>query len=283
MTNVVGWYRSERGIIHGDMKGKTNLIALWHTILSSVEYRSGKSAYYDGTKIKLNPGQMVTSQSELTDLSGLSRQAYRGAIKYLEHTGRITRKSTNKATIITVLKWDKYQNVNDDSSCAATKSATNEQPTSNQQATNTQPTPPGSLRELLNDSAPNKEQETINNKQSMSMSTRVDPNVEIIVNLYNEICTPALPRCTTISKKRKSQISARLRDNPDPEYWRGVFKALAASEFHTGNNQREWKATIDFIKQPDKHLPFGAEAVKETDRWANIDFTHKQPMDFIDE
>lgn len=89
---------------------------------------------FNGSDCVLQPGQFITGRdSALRDMNprklkhGLTAQRYRTALSYLKSTNRITTKTTNKFTIITILNWSTYQK--------STNKLTNKQPTSNQQAT----------------------------------------------------------------------------------------------------------------------------------------------------
>lgn len=83
----------------------------------------------------LLPGQVVIGRKELAQKTGLSEQQTRTALKHLKTTGEITIKATNKYSVVTIEKWDAYQN--DDATL--TSKLTSNQPSSNQQITNNRP------------------------------------------------------------------------------------------------------------------------------------------------
>jgi len=60
-------------------------------------------------KVTIKRGQFITSYNHLSDDTGLSVQEVRTAIKNLVETNEILVESTNKFTIITVIKYEKYQ------------------------------------------------------------------------------------------------------------------------------------------------------------------------------
>lgn len=84
--------------------------------------------------ITINAGQLVTSQKSLGDALGFSIQQIKTALSKLQTTGEITYKSTNKYTVITVVKWEDYQVLEFE----ATDSSTFEQLLNNQPITNEQ-------------------------------------------------------------------------------------------------------------------------------------------------
>lgn len=71
------------------------------------------------------------AKTALSQLSTLTPQKLRTAIKYLKSTGRITVKTNNKFSIITILKWEDYQCSNSQTN----KRLTNEQQTNNKPLT----------------------------------------------------------------------------------------------------------------------------------------------------
>jgi hypothetical protein len=60
--------------------------------------------------IKVNRGQLITSYKSLSNQTGLSLTSCRTSLMNLKLTGEITSQSTNRFTIITICKYDDYQN-----------------------------------------------------------------------------------------------------------------------------------------------------------------------------
>lgn len=86
----------------------------------------------------IQKGQVVTSNKHLSEELGFSIQQVRTALNKLKSTGEITSEATNKYTVITVVNWEKYQVLEIEVTNETTSTATNEQQTSNIQATNEQ-------------------------------------------------------------------------------------------------------------------------------------------------
>lgn len=55
-----------------------------------------------------------------------------------------------------------------------------------------------------------------------------------------------------LSKKRRAAIGARLRECGGIEGWRAMLEKLAASPFLLGDNDRGWKADLDFVSTESK-------------------------------
>ena len=87
--------------------------------------------------IDVKKGSFISSIQHLSDESGLSVQEVRTALKKLESTGEISKESTNKNTIITVCKYDDYQQYDKEQQQTNNKRTTNNQQTINKQSTTT--------------------------------------------------------------------------------------------------------------------------------------------------
>ena len=87
-----GWYRD------------TNTLAVWLHLLLSANF---KRSEYMG--VDVDAGQVVTTLEGLSEETGLSVKQVRRAIEKLEKTGEIVKKRQSHFTLITILKWAKYQ------------------------------------------------------------------------------------------------------------------------------------------------------------------------------
>jgi hypothetical protein len=79
-------------------------------------------------------GQFISGRKTLSNETGLSEQKVRTCIDKLISSGELTIKPTNKNSLFTLIKWEKYQ-LSDEKEKQATSKATNKQPTDNQQIT----------------------------------------------------------------------------------------------------------------------------------------------------
>lgn len=67
-----------------------------------------------------------------------------------------------------------------------------------------------------------------------------------IKELYNSICT-AYPKCTAMSEARKKAIAARIHSGYTVEDFQRVFEKAQASSFLKGSNNRNWRASFDWL------------------------------------
>jgi len=77
--------------------------------------------------------------------------------------------------------------------------------------------------------------------------TAVKPKPGEVIDLWNEICAPKdFARCRPTAR-RATGIRARLDILPTLKHWREFFDQVAASPFLSGQNDRGWKANIDWV------------------------------------
>ena len=81
--------------------------------------------------IELHPGQAVIGRKALAEALGLTEQQVRTALEHLKSTNEITIKSTNKFSVVTVVRWAFYQSDSDEVTNKLTNNSTNDQPTTN--------------------------------------------------------------------------------------------------------------------------------------------------------
>ena len=109
IMNTDGWIKIHRSILEWQWYGDTNVTRLFIHLLLSANYTDR-----EWQNMTISAGQLVTSISSLADQTNLSIKQIRGAIKKLVNGGEIVTKGTNKYTIITICKYDSYQNFSDD-------------------------------------------------------------------------------------------------------------------------------------------------------------------------
>lgn len=83
----------------------------------------------------LQRGDVLIGTEQMAANTGLSRQTVRTALTYLKSTSRITIKSTNRFSIISIINYDTYQGEDKDAN-QQNNQQINQQPTSSQPAAN---------------------------------------------------------------------------------------------------------------------------------------------------
>lgn len=74
-----------------------------------------------------------------------------------------------------------------------------------------------------------------------------------LISLWNSSCGK-LPKIERLTKNRKTQWEARWKEESSESYWESIIIRLALSNFCTGQNDRGWKASVDFLLKPDTHV-----------------------------
>ncbi len=105
MSNKLnGFVKIHRQMVEWGWYDDPNTKALFLHLLLTATY---KDAEYRGYKLK--PGDVVVGFNALSKQLGMSVKQVRTAMAHLEQTGEITRKATNKFSIVTIANWASYQ------------------------------------------------------------------------------------------------------------------------------------------------------------------------------
>lgn len=129
MAELRGWIKLNRSILEWGWYEDPSTRAVFIHLLLTATFRESE---YKGHK--LHPGDVVVGLKSLAKATHLTIQNVRTALAHLESTGEITRKVTNKFSIVTIENWEKYQGEDD----VLTSKLTNNQQTTNKQLTNNQ-------------------------------------------------------------------------------------------------------------------------------------------------
>jgi hypothetical protein len=127
--------------------------------------------------------------------------------------------------VITICNYDKYQNGNDEPAQEVAQEVAQKRRRSGANKNN--------LKNLKKD-----------NKKEYSHFT------DIAFSEYNVLADKiGLPQALKLTTDRRKKLSARL-DEFGLDGWRQALSNLEASDFCRGQNDRRWKASLDFLLQP---------------------------------
>lgn len=188
-----------------------------------------KDKNWKGNLIKR--GSFITSINHLAQETNLTVQQTRTALKKLQSTGELTCTATNKHSLITIVNYDIYQQLEEEDNKPDNNQITNEQQTNNKQITTTE------QGNNINN---------INNKNIGDFENHLEKAVQLYNDLANEF---DLPKVMKFSKTRKSKLKARLKDCGGIDGWITALEKIRQSNFLTGDNKQGWKADFDFILQ----------------------------------
>ena len=117
-----GWISIHRQFKEWEWYGDSKIVHLFLHCLMSANH---KPKQWRGRQIEA--GQFITSQSHLSQDTGLSVRQVRTILDKLKLTGELTVQITNKFSIISITNWDKFQGVDrQDVSQVTTKRQSND-------------------------------------------------------------------------------------------------------------------------------------------------------------
>jgi hypothetical protein len=81
--------------------------------------------------------------------------------------------------------------------------------------------------------------------QRVALSTSPEAIREDFFSHWNS--TAKLPRIRSMTEKRTQRLNSRLKEPDFADNWRRIIDRIAASAFCTGQNERGWRADIDWL------------------------------------
>ena len=130
MSAINGYIKLHRKFIEWEWYSDEVVRSVFLHLLLTATY---KPIRFQGTE--LAPGDVVIGREKMAKELGFSQQQIRTALKKLENTGEIFKKSTNRFSVATLVNWGVYQGLDEDEQPTINQQSTNNQPTINQQST----------------------------------------------------------------------------------------------------------------------------------------------------
>jgi len=121
-----GWITIHRKIQTWGWYKKSDMVHLFIHLLLNANRIPGE---WQG--IKIGRGQLITGRKQLSLDTGITERSIRTCLNRLKTTSELTIKTTNKYSLITILKYDDYQQ----NKTKTTSKTTSKTPTSDQQVT----------------------------------------------------------------------------------------------------------------------------------------------------
>lgn len=123
---MTGWIKIHRKFLDWEWFNKSEAVHLFMYLVLKANHKDGQ---WQGIDIK--KGQFVTSFGKISSDTGISLQTIRTLLKKFEKSNEINIQTTNKFTIVTLCKYECYQQENEPTNTQLT----NEQQTTNKQLT----------------------------------------------------------------------------------------------------------------------------------------------------
>ena len=125
-----GWIKIYRSLLYWEWADVPEMVALWVRLIIRATH---EDTQWHG--VTISRGQLVTTTAKLAAESGLSPQQVRTCLDRLKASNQINTQTTNKYTIITICKYEAYQETETTEQQTNGKQTTRKQQTNNTQAT----------------------------------------------------------------------------------------------------------------------------------------------------
>jgi len=103
-----GYVKIHRQLLESSFHNKPNYFCLWITLLLMANHAETKFLW-NGKEQTLKPGQILTGRLALSEQTGIPETTIDRLIGVMVRVGQIGQQKTTKYRIITVLKWNDYQ------------------------------------------------------------------------------------------------------------------------------------------------------------------------------
>lgn len=215
-----GYIKLYRKIIESPVFQNERLLKAFIWCLAKATHREREEIV--GIKcVKLQKGQFVFGRKKAAQELGFPESTTWRYMKALQSFGILDIKSNSKFSVVTVVNWEKYQ-------CLEV-----EYEQQNGHEVNKRWTRGG------------QEVDTNKNVKNVKKYTYTPDEMQEVVDAYNCLC-PSLPRCTTLSDKRKKTINARFKAGWHMDDFEEIFRAAEKSDFLSGRKGK-WKAGFDWL------------------------------------
>ena len=189
-----------------------NMVKLWIYLLTHANY---KDTSFQGHELK--SGDVIVGRKILAERLKMSERSVRTCLEKLKKTKEVTIKTTNKYSIITIVKWAEYQCLDDDTDQQAVTPTTNKRPTNDQQTTTYK-----KYKKLRNKES-NKYIVLENRSEEFKKAFLefADMRSRIKKPLTESMAEKTIKKLEKLSTDEKEQI--QILDQSTYNYWQGVF------------------------------------------------------------
>lgn len=105
-----GWIKLHRKVLDNPVINKdADYLAVWIYLLLNATHKE-VSAIFKGKKILLIPGQLITGRKSISEDLSISESKIYRILNDFKSEQQIEQQTSNKNSLITILKWNEYQN-----------------------------------------------------------------------------------------------------------------------------------------------------------------------------
>ena len=250
------WFKLYRGILDNTAwaQGSNIQRVLMITLLAKAWWKPGKYIWA-GRVVHMQPGQLITTITELTELCNASRRSLRTALDCLKAVEFLTIQSTRRGILVSIVNWGKYQ------LDAGANDQPNDQPTTIDRPTSDQPTSPYNMYKNIKEGEEGKKIRRKEGKNIYSPLPQFEefaggnqPLLDALkgwADMRRQIKKPLTERAVSLALKRLQDISGgqekimvAILDQSTMNNWSGLFplKDNRREYSRPGNSPEEMEA-----------------------------------------
>lgn len=133
MSDNNGWIKLYRKVWDNPVVTKDcESFVVWVYLLTNATHKE-TDVWFGGNKITLKPGQLITGRKKIALDTGISESKVRRILETFKIDQQISQQTSNKNRLITIVNWDKYQQIDQqiDQQLTNNRPTTDQQPTTN--------------------------------------------------------------------------------------------------------------------------------------------------------
>ena len=124
----MSYIKLDRKISEWEWFNDGNMLKVWIYLLTHAQFKDSR---FQGHEVKR--GEVITGRKILAQRLNMSEKQVRTCLEKLKKTEEVAIKTTNKYSVITILKWAEYQCVDDDNGQQQVQQTASNGPTEGQQ------------------------------------------------------------------------------------------------------------------------------------------------------
>lgn len=222
-------------------------VKFFRTVLDHELLANDNNAYIVFTKLLLRvdrkTGNYTTGRFKLAELTNLKPSTAWGTLSRLKNHKMVTLKTDSRKTVIHICNWHKFQTEPD--------SLLDSQPTASRQPADTKQEERREKREYIH----------------VEPSAQVRDAYDLFIKKFDKN-----PNTYKLTPKRRAKINARLKD-AGYKMLAQAIENTASTPFYTGDNDRGWKADLDFITRSYEQVEKLSNLKEQTKRLKLEDYT----------
>lgn len=231
-----GWIKLHRKMLKNPIVCKdADHLAIWVYLLMSATHEE-YATLFEGKKILLQPGQLVTGRKKISSELCVSDSKVHRVLKDFENEQQIEQQTKTHGRLITITNWNQYQMCGHQA-----EQQVNSNRTASEQQVNT-------IQEY-------KEQK--NERSNLSITNVIDcedkssrDDIKQVLEMWNSL-PAAIPKVQRLipGKSRYMWLRARLREYSLAEISNAI-ENIRESDFLQGKNSKGWNITFDWFVRP---------------------------------